>query len=95
MKSKRIVCNKCDGSGILTKKCRKCNGTKLFKNKECPLCKGSGKYVFMKNKHRHETIKCDQCNGTGTNKLKSRSRNPVITPKLGASIKRKFKRVRI
>jgi len=81
---KKEQCHRCHGSGVLTKVCRKCNGTKFYNGCVCSLCRGSGTYVFMKNQRRKEEVPCPTCKGEGTIvkrglQKSQRSYNPLIS----------------
>lgn len=81
------VCNSCDGSGVLTKVCRRCNGKKFINGEVCPLCRGTGRYLFMKNQRRKQEIVCPSCNGSGK-KRNHKGGQRVLTQKEGEKVKR-------
>ena len=93
---KYVTCNRCNGSGILTKKCRGCNGTGKVKGETCNICKGSGIYKFHANKRRKEDLKCDRCNGSGKVRIKVKrySYAPEKTKKRVQSFSNKKRRQR-
>lgn len=73
-------CTDCGGTGVLSKKCKTCNGNgeiyidpperepamvQMKEKKICPTCRGTKKYRFVKNSKRRKDIKCPKCKGGG------------------------------
>jgi len=88
-----IKCDSCNGSGILTKVCRVCNGIGMINATEkCKLCWGTGKYVFIKNKYRKEDLVCMRCKGKGgfTKITNINIKNPLISPMMTKNLKTKL-----
>lgn len=61
----KIGCPDCDGTGLKTVPCKKCNGEGYINGSVCSICKGSGKYRLYKTKNRDRNFHCGRCQGSG------------------------------
>jgi DnaJ-class molecular chaperone len=65
-------CKNCLGSGIRTEHCKNCKGTGKKDGKNCPICRGKGRYQFFKSKSRKEDKPCSKCQGRGSTLVESK-----------------------
>ncbi|MFW6242776.1 MAG: hypothetical protein ACOC2W_01320 [bacterium] len=61
----KTSCPNCQGTGVKTVPCKKCEGTGKINDKSCSICNGTGKYKLYKTKDRNKTYYCGRCKGTG------------------------------
>lgn len=60
----KTQCPDCDGTGVKTVPCKKCNNSGYVEGEVCSVCKGTGKYRLYKTKDRPKDYLCGRCQGT-------------------------------
>lgn len=60
------TCFYCQGTGVKTVPCKKCNNGVDENGHTCSTCKGRGKFRYYKNKYRDHSISCPKCDGNGS-----------------------------